>query len=25
LTGTVSVSPHAVDNMVWTSFRYYIP
>jgi hypothetical protein len=20
-----SVSPHAVDNMVWTSFRYYIP
>jgi hypothetical protein len=25
LTGTVSVSPHAVDNMVWTSFRYYLP
>ncbi len=25
LTGTTSVSPHAVDNMVWTSFRYYIP
>jgi TolA-binding protein len=23
-TGT-SVSPHAVDNMVWTSFRYYLP
>jgi hypothetical protein len=21
----VSSSPHAVDNMVWTSFRYYIP
>jgi hypothetical protein len=20
-----SVSPHAVDNMVWTSFRYYLP
>jgi hypothetical protein len=19
------ISPHAVDNMVWTSFRYYIP
>jgi hypothetical protein len=19
------VSPHAVDNMVWTSFRYYLP
>jgi hypothetical protein len=25
LTGTVSVSPHSVDNMVWTSFRYYLP
>ena len=25
LTGTTSVSPHAVDNMVWTSFRYYLP
>jgi hypothetical protein len=25
LAGTVSVSPHAVDNMVWTSFRYYLP
>jgi hypothetical protein len=21
----VTVSPHAVDNMVWTSFRYYLP
>jgi hypothetical protein len=20
-----AVSPHAVDNMVWTSFRYYLP
>jgi hypothetical protein len=19
------ISPKAVDNMVWTSFRYYIP
>jgi TolA-binding protein len=25
LTGTISVAPHAVDNMVWTSFRYYLP
>ena len=25
VTGTTSVSPHAVDNMVWTSFRYYLP
>ena len=25
LAGTTSVSPHAVDNMVWTSFRYYLP
>lgn len=25
INGTVSVSPHAVDNMVWTSFRYYLP
>jgi hypothetical protein len=25
LTGTTSVSPHAVDNMVLTSFRYYLP
>ena len=25
LTGTTSISPHAVDNMVWTSFRYYLP
>jgi len=25
LTGTTSVSPHAVNNMVWTSFRYYLP
>jgi hypothetical protein len=23
--GTPGVSPKAVDNMVWTSFRYYIP
>lgn len=22
---TTSVSPHAVDNMVWTAFRYYLP
>lgn len=22
---TVGVAPHAVDNMVWTSFRYYLP
>ncbi|MGB9423093.1 MAG: hypothetical protein WBR14_19455, partial [Candidatus Acidiferrum sp.] len=25
VTGTTSVSPHAVDNMAWTSFRYYLP
>ena len=25
LTGTTSISPHSVDNMVWTSFRYYLP
>jgi hypothetical protein len=25
LTGTVSVAPHAVDNMVQTAFRYYLP
>jgi len=24
-TPTVGVAPHAVDNMVWTSFRYYLP
>ena len=25
LTGVTSIAPHAVDNMVWTSFRYYLP
>jgi hypothetical protein len=25
LTGTSSISPHAVNNMVFTSFRYYLP
>jgi len=25
LTGTTSVSPHAVNNMLFTSFRYYLP
>jgi hypothetical protein len=25
LTGKVSIQPHAVDNMFWTSFRYYLP
>jgi hypothetical protein len=25
VAGAVSGQPHAVDNMVWTSFRYYIP
>jgi hypothetical protein len=25
LTGTTSVAPHAVNNMFWTSFRYYLP
>jgi hypothetical protein len=24
-TGTTSISPHAVNNMVFTSFRYYLP
>jgi hypothetical protein len=24
-SGVPSVGPHAVDNMVWTSFRYYLP
>jgi len=24
-TGVTSIAPHAVDNMVWTSFRYYLP
>jgi hypothetical protein len=24
-TGTAGISPKAVDNMVWTSFRYYLP
>jgi hypothetical protein len=24
-TGVTSIGPHAVDNMVWTSFRYYLP
>ncbi|HKI11350.1 MAG TPA: hypothetical protein VKA02_04495 [Candidatus Acidoferrum sp.] len=24
-TQPAGVSPHAVDNMVWTSFRYYLP
>jgi hypothetical protein len=24
-TGVTSISPHAVDNVVWTSFRYYLP
>jgi hypothetical protein len=24
-TGTPGIGPHAVDNMVWTSFRYYLP
>jgi hypothetical protein len=23
--GKANVGPHAVDNMVWTSFRYYLP
>jgi len=22
---TFGISPKAVDNMVWTSFRYYLP
>jgi hypothetical protein len=25
LTGTTSVAPHAVNNMFFTSFRYYLP
>jgi hypothetical protein len=25
LTGITSISPHAVNNMVFTSFRYYLP
>jgi len=25
LPSGTSISPHAVDNMVWTSFRYYLP
>jgi hypothetical protein len=25
LTGTESLAPHAVNNMVFTSFRYYLP
>jgi hypothetical protein len=24
-SGAASISPKAVDNMVWTSFRYYLP
>ncbi len=24
-SGVTSIAPHAVDNMVWTSFRYYLP
>jgi len=24
-SGVTSLGPHAVDNMVWTSFRYYLP
>jgi hypothetical protein len=24
-SGAANISPHAVDNMVWTSFRYYLP
>lgn len=24
-SGANAIQPHAVDNMVWTSFRYYIP
>jgi hypothetical protein len=23
--GSAGLAPHAVDNMVWTSFRYYLP
>jgi hypothetical protein len=25
ITGTTSIGPHAVNNMIWTSFRYYLP
>ena len=25
VTSTTSFTPHAVDNMIWTSFRYYLP
>jgi hypothetical protein len=25
VAGALGISPKAVDNMVWTSFRYYIP
>jgi len=25
VTGTATATPHAVDNMVFTSFRYYLP
>ena len=25
VTSTTSIAPHAVNNMVWTSFRYYLP
>jgi hypothetical protein len=25
ITSATSFSPHAVNNMVWTSFRYYLP
>jgi hypothetical protein len=24
-SGSAGIAPHAVDNMVWTSFRYYLP
>jgi hypothetical protein len=23
--GSAGIGPHAVDNMIWTSFRYYLP
>jgi len=23
--GAFTIDPKAVDNMVWTSFRYYLP
>jgi hypothetical protein len=25
ITSATSFTPHAVDNMIWTSFRYYLP